>query len=97
MFRQMLLPATQRQAVLFYDDYFRFENDNKSNKPNIGYSEIRKVLQTENGFVIMYKKFNIWVENASFIIGDPYEFKKFLQQKLKREIEISKSIRKSKK
>lgn len=87
----------KRQAVLFYDDYFRVENDNKSNKTNIGYSEIRKVLQTENGFIIIYKRFDIWVGNISFIVGDPYEFKKFLQPKLKKEIEISKSIRKSKK
>lgn len=87
----------KRQAVLFYDDHFRVENESKMDKPNVSYSEIGKVLQTKNGFIIMCKKFTILVENASFIIGDPCEFKKFLQTKLKKEIEISKSIRKSKK
>ena len=81
----------KRQALLFYDDYLRV-ND----KANYSYSEIKKVTQTEKGFIIMYSRLIVWVANESFTIGDPCEFKKFLQEKFKGKIELSKGIKKNK-
>lgn len=77
----------KKQELFFYDDYLIINS-----KTNSSYSEIEKVIQTEKGFIIMYNRFVVWVANDSFIIGDSYEFRKFLQQKFKGKVELSKTF-----
>ncbi|WP_346936544.1 YcxB family protein [Clostridium sp.] len=47
----------------------------------IGYSQITKVLETENLYSLMIEKQNIILSKSGFINGDIDEFKLFIKEK----------------
>lgn len=71
------LPDT---TIKFYED--NFENITNRSSVTIEYSRITEVLETENLFIIMIEKQGVILLKQGFVIGEFYDFKTFIENKI---------------